>query len=35
MAKIRVERIDEAHLTSLRTGEDSSTWVRDTDVPNM
>lgn len=35
MAKIRVERIDEALLSSLRTGEDSSTWVRDTDVPNM
>ena len=35
MAKIRVERIDEMLLSSLRTGADSSTWIRDTDVPNM
>ena len=35
MANIRVERIDEALLSSLRTGLDTSTWIRDTDVPNM
>ena len=35
MAKIRIERIDEALLSSLRTGLDTSTWIRDTDVPNM
>lgn len=35
MAKIRVERIDERLLSALRTGEDSSTWIRDKDVPNM
>ena len=35
MAKIRVERIDEMLLSSLRTGADSSTWIRDADVANM
>ena len=35
MSKIRVERIDEMLLSSLRTGEDTSTWIRDTDVSNM
>ena len=35
MARIRVERIDEMLLSSLRTGADSSTWIRDADVANM
>lgn len=35
MAKIRIERIDESLLSSLRTGLDTSTWIRDTDVSNM